>query len=247
MSTSSSPTEQQALRNGRRRPRHSATAATTSAPQARTGGHTDRAVGRGRQARLPRRQPARGVRRRRRRHRRTLHRARGARRRRLPAADDGRLAGDLRHRHRPLRHRRAEAARGCPASPTASLTMAFGITEPDAGSNSHRITTTARRDGDDWLLTGRKVFISGVDIADAVADRRPHRGRPHGQAASPACSSSHATPRASRAARSTWNCQRRRSSSSCSSTTSGCPPTRWSATRTPACSSCSPASTRSAS
>ncbi|MFE9171001.1 acyl-CoA dehydrogenase family protein [Streptomyces kebangsaanensis] len=46
--------------------------------------------------------------------------------------------------------------------------MAFGITEPDAGSNSHRITTTARRDGADWLLTGRKVFISGVDTADAV-------------------------------------------------------------------------------
>ncbi|MEU6552955.1 acyl-CoA dehydrogenase family protein [Streptomyces sp. NPDC046915] len=47
--------------------------------------------------------------------------------------------------------------------------MAFGITEPDAGSNSHRITTTARRDsGGDWLLTGRKVFISGVDRADAV-------------------------------------------------------------------------------
>ncbi|OIJ97879.1 acyl-CoA dehydrogenase [Streptomyces sp. MUSC 14] len=46
--------------------------------------------------------------------------------------------------------------------------MAFGITEPDAGSNSHRITTTARKDGADWLLSGRKVFISGVDIADAV-------------------------------------------------------------------------------
>ncbi len=48
--------------------------------------------------------------------------------------------------------------------------MAFGITEPDAGSNSHRITTTARRDPDtgDWILTGRKVFISGVDIADAT-------------------------------------------------------------------------------
>ncbi|WP_200307194.1 acyl-CoA dehydrogenase family protein [Streptomyces adelaidensis] len=47
--------------------------------------------------------------------------------------------------------------------------MAFGITEPDAGSNSHRITTTARKDETgDWLLTGRKVFISGVDRADAV-------------------------------------------------------------------------------
>jgi alkylation response protein AidB-like acyl-CoA dehydrogenase len=46
--------------------------------------------------------------------------------------------------------------------------MAFAITEPDAGSNSHRITTTARRDGSGWKLSGRKVFISGVDRADAV-------------------------------------------------------------------------------
>ncbi|MEU9452090.1 acyl-CoA dehydrogenase [Streptomyces sp. NPDC048277] len=57
-----------------------------------------------------------------------------------------------------------------PGLSDGSLLMAFGITEPDAGSNSHRITTTARRDPDtgDWLLTGRKVFISGVDMADAV-------------------------------------------------------------------------------
>ena len=57
-----------------------------------------------------------------------------------------------------------------PALADGTRTMAFGITEPDAGSNSHRITTTARRDPDtgDWLLTGRKVFISGVDIADAT-------------------------------------------------------------------------------
>ncbi|MFH8800425.1 acyl-CoA dehydrogenase family protein [Streptomyces sp. NPDC017936] len=55
-----------------------------------------------------------------------------------------------------------------PALADGSRLMAFGITEPDAGSNSHRITTTARRDGVDWLLTGRKVFVSGVDIADAT-------------------------------------------------------------------------------
>ncbi|MFJ9147153.1 acyl-CoA dehydrogenase family protein [Streptomyces sp. NPDC102270] len=55
-----------------------------------------------------------------------------------------------------------------PALADGTRTMAFGITEPDAGSNSHRITTTAHRDGADWLLTGRKVFISGVDIADAT-------------------------------------------------------------------------------
>lgn len=49
-----------------------------------------------------------------------------------------------------------------------SKIMAFGITEPDAGSNSHQITTTARRDGDDWILRGNKVYVSGVDQADAV-------------------------------------------------------------------------------
>ncbi|MGR3870642.1 acyl-CoA dehydrogenase family protein [Streptomyces graminifolii] len=55
-----------------------------------------------------------------------------------------------------------------PALADGTRTMAFGITEPDAGSNSHRITTTARKDGTDWLITGRKVFISGVDLADAT-------------------------------------------------------------------------------
>ncbi|WP_404197034.1 acyl-CoA dehydrogenase family protein [Streptomyces tauricus] len=57
-----------------------------------------------------------------------------------------------------------------PALADGTRTMAFGITEPDAGSNSHRITTTARRaeGGTDWILSGRKVFISGVDIADAT-------------------------------------------------------------------------------
>ncbi|RAY11170.1 acyl-CoA dehydrogenase [Actinomadura craniellae] len=49
-----------------------------------------------------------------------------------------------------------------------TVKMAFAITEPDAGSNSHRITTTARRDGDGWVLNGQKTFISGVDEVDAV-------------------------------------------------------------------------------
>ncbi|NNJ03213.1 acyl-CoA dehydrogenase family protein [Streptomyces sp. PKU-MA01144] len=55
-----------------------------------------------------------------------------------------------------------------PGLADGTRTMAFGITEPDAGSNSHRITTTARRTDDGWVLSGRKVFISGVDIADAT-------------------------------------------------------------------------------
>ena len=62
----------------------------------------------------------------------------------------------------------AQKKRWLPGLADGSRILAFGITEPDAGSNSHRITTTARRDGDGWILTGRKVFISGVDVADAT-------------------------------------------------------------------------------
>ncbi|MGC4961832.1 acyl-CoA dehydrogenase family protein [Gordonia sp. DT101] len=62
----------------------------------------------------------------------------------------------------------AQKQQWIPGLADGTITMAFGITEPDAGSNSHQITTTARRDGDEWLLTGRKVFISGVDQAEAV-------------------------------------------------------------------------------
>jgi alkylation response protein AidB-like acyl-CoA dehydrogenase len=58
--------------------------------------------------------------------------------------------------------------RWLPGIADGSITMAFAITEPDAGSNSHKIITTARRDGDDWILNGRKTFISGVDQAQAV-------------------------------------------------------------------------------
>ena len=58
--------------------------------------------------------------------------------------------------------------RWLPGIADGSITMAFAITEPDAGSNCHRITTTARRDGSDWILTGQKVFISGIDQAQAV-------------------------------------------------------------------------------
>jgi hypothetical protein len=58
--------------------------------------------------------------------------------------------------------------RWLPGIASGETIMAFGITEPDAGSNSHRITTTARRDGGDWLLTGRKYYVSGVDNAQAI-------------------------------------------------------------------------------
>lgn len=46
--------------------------------------------------------------------------------------------------------------------------MVFAITEPDAGSNSHNIATTATRDGDVYRLRGSKTFISGVDEANSM-------------------------------------------------------------------------------
>jgi alkylation response protein AidB-like acyl-CoA dehydrogenase len=55
-----------------------------------------------------------------------------------------------------------------PRLASGSAIMAFGITEPDAGSNSHKLTTVATRDGDTWVLNGRKIYISGVDEAEAV-------------------------------------------------------------------------------
>ncbi len=55
-----------------------------------------------------------------------------------------------------------------PGLADGTSTFAFSITEPDAGSNSHKITTTATRDGDDWVLSGTKYYISGVDEASHV-------------------------------------------------------------------------------
>jgi alkylation response protein AidB-like acyl-CoA dehydrogenase len=55
-----------------------------------------------------------------------------------------------------------------PRMADGSTKVVFAITEPDAGSNSHRIATTARRDGHDYVLSGTKYYISGVDEAGAL-------------------------------------------------------------------------------
>ncbi len=46
--------------------------------------------------------------------------------------------------------------------------VAFGLTEPDAGSNSHEVSTTATRDGDGWRISGSKYYISAIDQCDAI-------------------------------------------------------------------------------
>jgi alkylation response protein AidB-like acyl-CoA dehydrogenase len=65
-----------------------------------------------------------------------------------------------------------------PRMASGDTKVVFAITEPDAGSNSHKISTTATRDGQDYLLNGTKYYISGVDEADAlivVARTAPER------------------------------------------------------------------------
>lgn len=51
---------------------------------------------------------------------------------------------------------------------TGRLKFSFAITEPDAGSNSHNISTAAEKDDDGWILRGTKTYISGVEDADHI-------------------------------------------------------------------------------
>jgi alkylation response protein AidB-like acyl-CoA dehydrogenase len=55
-----------------------------------------------------------------------------------------------------------------PALADGSRKMAFGLTEPDAGSNSHNVKTTARRTETGWVISGSKYYISAINQADAV-------------------------------------------------------------------------------
>jgi acyl-CoA dehydrogenase len=69
---------------------------------------------------------------------------------------------------------------GTPQDPKIA---AFAVTESEAGSDVSALRTTARRDGDQWVLNGRKVFVTGGGIADVhvvVATVDPalgHRGQ----------------------------------------------------------------------
>ncbi|MFG2774221.1 acyl-CoA dehydrogenase family protein [Streptomyces sp. NPDC048350] len=44
----------------------------------------------------------------------------------------------------------------------------FGLTEPDAGSDPGAMRTRARRDGDDWVLNGTKMWITNGSVADVA-------------------------------------------------------------------------------
>lgn len=74
--------------------------------------------------------------------------------------------------------------RWLPGIATGQTRFSFAITEPDAGSNAHRIATTATREGDSYVLNGQKYYITGVESADKVmvvartgVDERTGRGQ----------------------------------------------------------------------
>src|SRR4051794_25303669 len=58
--------------------------------------------------------------------------------------------------------------RWLPGLASGEKIMAFAITEPDAGSNTHRIRTGARRTDGGWRIDGAKYYVSHVDNADAM-------------------------------------------------------------------------------
>jgi hypothetical protein len=55
-----------------------------------------------------------------------------------------------------------------PRAARGEIKGAYCLTEPNAGSDASAIESRAARDGDDYLLTGEKVFISGGTVADFV-------------------------------------------------------------------------------
>jgi hypothetical protein len=74
------------------------------------------------------------------------------------------ISGELLTRYGSLEQRRE----WLPPMASGDTKVVFAITEPDAGSNTREITTTATRDGGDYLLNGTKYYISGVDEAGAL-------------------------------------------------------------------------------
>ena len=76
------------------------------------------------------------------------------------------LAGDVRDLALGLRG--AEAASGCQRMAPGEAIGCFGLTEPDHGSDPASMRTRARRDGSDWVLDGRKMWITNGSVADVA-------------------------------------------------------------------------------
>ena len=55
-----------------------------------------------------------------------------------------------------------------PGMAAGELIGCFGLTEPDYGSNPGGMITNAKRDGDDWILNGAKMWITNGNVADVA-------------------------------------------------------------------------------
>ena len=72
-------------------------------------------------------------------------------------------------------------ARYLPRIAAADIVMAFGVTEPNAGTDTSRIQTRAEKRGDRWVVNGRKVWTTNAQHADKIlllartSDRDPKR------------------------------------------------------------------------
>ena len=60
----------------------------------------------------------------------------------------------------------AQRAEWCPRLATMGTLASYCLTEPGAGSDASALSTRAVKDGDDYLLTGQKQFISGAGTSD---------------------------------------------------------------------------------
>lgn len=77
----------------------------------------------------------------------------------------------------------AQKQRYLPGVASGEISFAMGLSEPNAGSDLANVETTAARDGDDFVLTGEKVFTSGAHYSDYLwtvvrtdPDAPKHRG-----------------------------------------------------------------------
>ncbi len=74
----------------------------------------------------------------------------------------------------------AQKAKWLPDALSGKAIAAFGLTEPEAGTDVASLKTLAVRDGNQWRLTGRKMFISNAPVADRIivfANADPEKGR----------------------------------------------------------------------
>ena len=91
-----------------------------------------------------------------------------------------------------------QQARWFPKLASGEQLIAFALTEAEAGSDAAAARTTARRDGDDYVIDGSKRFISHGSIADLVVGVRRHRSRRAPAPSPDARSSSRSRPTDSR-------------------------------------------------